>query len=175
MIRLIFVLRRTPSMSREQFQKYWHEVHGPLVAKHATTLSILRYVQDHTLDDPMNEQMARARGGNGNALRRRRGTLVDSSRRVSGEYRELGGAGCRQGTGRRRSEIYRPAEFTALARLRISADQSFGRYSRAPQQRPGEDFLSACVIRPTRRWSRRSSTGEPIMGRLFGGSREALI
>lgn len=63
MIRLIFVLRRTPSMSREQFQKYWHEVHGPLVAKHATTLSILRYVQDHTLDDPMNEQMAGARGG----------------------------------------------------------------------------------------------------------------
>jgi uncharacterized protein (TIGR02118 family) len=63
MIRLIFVLRRKPSTSREQFQKYWHEVHGPLVAKHATTLNILRYVQDHTLDDPMNEQMARARGG----------------------------------------------------------------------------------------------------------------
>ena len=63
MIRLIFVLRRKPSMSREQFQKYWHEVHGPLVARHATTLNILRYLQDHTLDDPMNEQMARQRGG----------------------------------------------------------------------------------------------------------------
>jgi uncharacterized protein (TIGR02118 family) len=63
MIRLIFVLRRKPSLSREQFQKYWHETHGPLVAKHATALNILRYVQDHTLEDPMNQQMARARGG----------------------------------------------------------------------------------------------------------------
>ena len=63
MIRLIYVLRRKPSMSREEFQKYWHEVHGPIVAKHATALNILRYLQDHTLDDPMNEQMARARGG----------------------------------------------------------------------------------------------------------------
>ncbi|MBV8137782.1 MAG: EthD domain-containing protein [Deltaproteobacteria bacterium] len=63
MIRLIFVLRRKPSMSREQFQKYWHEVHGPLVAKHATNLNILRYVQDHTLEDPMNQGMANARGG----------------------------------------------------------------------------------------------------------------
>ena len=63
MIRLIFVLRRKPSMSREQFQKYWNEVHGPLVAKHVTTLNILRYVQDHTLDDPTNEQMAHERGG----------------------------------------------------------------------------------------------------------------
>ena len=63
MIRLIFVLRRKPSMTRAEFQKYWHEVHGPLVAKHATNLNILRYLQDHTLDDPMNEQMAHARGG----------------------------------------------------------------------------------------------------------------
>ena len=63
MIRLIYVLRRKPSMSRDEFQKYWHEVHGPLVARHATALNILRYLQDHTLDDPMNEQMAHARGG----------------------------------------------------------------------------------------------------------------
>lgn len=50
-------------MSREEFQKYWHESHGPLVARHTTSLNILRYVQNHTLDDPMNEQMAHARGG----------------------------------------------------------------------------------------------------------------
>src|ERR1700733_11945266 len=62
MIRLEFVLRRKPSMSLAEFQKYWHEGHGPIVAKHATTLNILRYVQLHTLDDPMNEQMAKARG-----------------------------------------------------------------------------------------------------------------
>jgi uncharacterized protein (TIGR02118 family) len=63
MIRLIFVLRRKPAMSRAEFQKYWHEEHAPLVASHTTNLNMLRYVQDHTLDDPMNEQMAKARGG----------------------------------------------------------------------------------------------------------------
>ncbi len=63
MIRLIFPLRRKPGMSLAEFQDRWHNVHGPIVAKHATTLNILRYVQDHTLDDPMNEQMAKARGG----------------------------------------------------------------------------------------------------------------
>ena len=63
MIRLTFVLRRKPSMSRVEFQQYWREVHGPLVAKSSTALNILRYVQVHTLDDPINDQLAEARGG----------------------------------------------------------------------------------------------------------------
>jgi uncharacterized protein (TIGR02118 family) len=63
MIRLTFVLRRKAGMSLADFQKYWREVHGPLVAKHATTLNILRYVQVHTLEDPINDQLASARGG----------------------------------------------------------------------------------------------------------------
>lgn len=63
MIRLTFVLRRKAGMSREEFQQYWREVHGPLVAKHAMALNIHRYVQVHTLDDPINDQLAQARGG----------------------------------------------------------------------------------------------------------------
>ena len=63
MIRLTFVLRRRPELSREQFQDYWRRQHGPLVAKHSTHLGMLRYVQVHTLDDPINDQMAEARGG----------------------------------------------------------------------------------------------------------------
>jgi uncharacterized protein (TIGR02118 family) len=62
MIRLTFVLRRNPNLSRAAFQQYWREVHGPLVAKYATTLNILRYVQVHTLEDPINDQLAGARG-----------------------------------------------------------------------------------------------------------------
>jgi hypothetical protein len=62
MIRLVFVLRRQPNMSRADFQRYWREVHGPLVAKHSTTLNILRYVQLHTLDDSVNDQLAGSRG-----------------------------------------------------------------------------------------------------------------
>ncbi|MEM7467422.1 MAG: EthD domain-containing protein [Pseudomonadota bacterium] len=63
MIRLVFVLRRKDGMSREDFQKYWKDVHGPLVAKHSTRLAIHRYIQLHTLDDPINEGLASARGG----------------------------------------------------------------------------------------------------------------
>jgi uncharacterized protein (TIGR02118 family) len=62
MIRLTFVLRKKPRMSMEKFQKYWREKHGPLVAKHATTLDIQRYVQVHTLDDPLNEALPTGRG-----------------------------------------------------------------------------------------------------------------
>jgi hypothetical protein len=62
MIRLTFLLRRKQGMSLAEFQRYWREVHGPLVARHATTLGILRYVQVHTLEDPINDQLAGARG-----------------------------------------------------------------------------------------------------------------
>ena len=63
MIRLTFVLRRKPELSREDFQSYWRSTHGPLVAKHAQHLNVLRYVQVHTLEDPANDAMAAARGG----------------------------------------------------------------------------------------------------------------
>lgn len=51
MIRLTFLLRRKPDMSLAEFQKYWRENHGPLVAGHAHTLNVLRYVQVHALED----------------------------------------------------------------------------------------------------------------------------
>jgi uncharacterized protein (TIGR02118 family) len=63
MLRIEFALRRKPGMSREDFQQYWRDVHGPLVARHSTTLAIHRYIQLHTLDDPINEALAEARGG----------------------------------------------------------------------------------------------------------------
>ena len=62
MIRLIYLLRRKPELSLADFQAYWQNTHGPLVAKHSTTLNILRYVQVHTIDDPMNEGLGGERG-----------------------------------------------------------------------------------------------------------------
>lgn len=62
MIRLTYPLRRKPGMSTADFQEYWRTIHGPLVARHATTLNILRYVQVHTLDDPANQELSRPRG-----------------------------------------------------------------------------------------------------------------
>jgi len=61
-LKLIFCLHRLPHLSRAEFQRYWREVHGPLVRRHASALRIRRYVQAHTLDDPLNAALQAGRG-----------------------------------------------------------------------------------------------------------------
>jgi uncharacterized protein (TIGR02118 family) len=63
MIRLVFLMRRQPHLSLEEFHTYWRDEHGPLVAFHQRHLGIVRYTQAHRLEDPANERMAEARGG----------------------------------------------------------------------------------------------------------------
>jgi uncharacterized protein (TIGR02118 family) len=62
MYKLVFCLRRLPHLSRQEFQSYWRDTHAALVRHHAEVLHIRRYVQVHTLDDPLNEAL-RARHG----------------------------------------------------------------------------------------------------------------
>jgi hypothetical protein len=61
-IRLVFALRRQSHLTLAEFQDYWLNQHAPLVASLATDLNILRYVQTHTLESPMNEAAQKARG-----------------------------------------------------------------------------------------------------------------
>ncbi len=49
-------------MSRAEFQEYWLHHHGPLFQKFANTYKAVRYVQSHTLDTPLNENMKKSRG-----------------------------------------------------------------------------------------------------------------
>lgn len=49
MIKLTFCLVRAPHLTRAQFQDYWFNRHGPLVASVADVLRIRRYVQLHSL------------------------------------------------------------------------------------------------------------------------------
>ena len=51
MIKIIFCLRRRPTLTREAFADYWLNQHGPLVRRLAADLRIQRYVQSHTLSD----------------------------------------------------------------------------------------------------------------------------
>ena len=62
MIKLVFALRRRPDLTREEFQTYWREQHAPLVASHAETLGIRRYVQVHTLPDVLHAALRDSRG-----------------------------------------------------------------------------------------------------------------
>lgn len=63
MVKLIFCARRAAHLSRAEFQRYWREVHGPLVRTYAAVLRIRRYVQVHTLDHPVQEALRASRGG----------------------------------------------------------------------------------------------------------------
>ena len=63
MIRLVYLLRRKPELSLDEFHRVWRDEHGPLVAFHQIGLGIVRYTQSHRVDDPANEAMTAARGG----------------------------------------------------------------------------------------------------------------
>jgi len=62
MIKLVYCARRLPHFSREEFQRYWREKHGPLVRSHAKVLRIRRYVQVHTLESPINDVLRESHG-----------------------------------------------------------------------------------------------------------------
>ncbi len=62
MIKLVMCLHRHPGMTREQFQDYWKNNHGPFFMKNAGTMRAKRYVQSHTVDTPLNEGMKSSRG-----------------------------------------------------------------------------------------------------------------
>lgn len=62
MAHLMFCLRRLPQLTREQFQDYWRNVHGPLVRAHAQALGLSGYVQNHSLPEDANGRLARERG-----------------------------------------------------------------------------------------------------------------
>jgi uncharacterized protein (TIGR02118 family) len=62
MIRLVYVVRRLPNMTREEFQRYWLDTHGPLVSSYASAMKIRRYIQSHTINDPRNEMVRELRG-----------------------------------------------------------------------------------------------------------------
>lgn len=62
MIKLVMCVCRRPELSRQQFQDYWLTIHGPLLKKFAATYKVVRYVQSHTIDTPLNKAVQDSRG-----------------------------------------------------------------------------------------------------------------
>jgi uncharacterized protein (TIGR02118 family) len=56
-VKLIYCLRRLSHLSREEFQQYWREKHGPLVQSNGDAHKIRRYVQAHTAHDKVNQAL----------------------------------------------------------------------------------------------------------------------
>jgi uncharacterized protein (TIGR02118 family) len=63
MIKLTFCLVRLPHLTREAFQDYWLNTHGPLVRSFQEVLRIRRYVQTHSLDEGVSAGIRASRGG----------------------------------------------------------------------------------------------------------------
>lgn len=55
-------LCRHPQMTREAFQEYWRDEHGPFFMKNAALMRAKKYVQSHTIDSPMNDAFRESRG-----------------------------------------------------------------------------------------------------------------
>jgi uncharacterized protein (TIGR02118 family) len=63
MIKLVFCVRRLPTLSESEFHRYWFEDHAELVRQHAATLRIRHYTQSHTFSDVRLSPAIDARGG----------------------------------------------------------------------------------------------------------------
>jgi uncharacterized protein (TIGR02118 family) len=59
LIKLTMCVRRLPHLTREQFDAYWKEQHGPLVRSHQSVLKINRYVQTSPLSDDRAQEALR--------------------------------------------------------------------------------------------------------------------
>jgi uncharacterized protein (TIGR02118 family) len=62
MIKLMFVVRRRPDVSPEEFHRYWRDEHGPLFRSFQGVLGYERYVQVHRLDVGLNDSLRESRG-----------------------------------------------------------------------------------------------------------------
>jgi uncharacterized protein (TIGR02118 family) len=62
MIKVTFCLHRLPKLGLGEFHDYWLNKHGPLVRRLQPALGMVRYVQQHRLDNDLAAGMQRVRG-----------------------------------------------------------------------------------------------------------------
>lgn len=62
MIKFVYCIRKKADLSDEEFHTFWRDVHGPFIRKLAQTLQATKYIQSHTLNTPVNAEIAKSRG-----------------------------------------------------------------------------------------------------------------
>jgi len=62
MVKFIMCCTRHPNMTREQFQDYWLNQHGPFFMENASTMRAKKYIQSHTINTPLNDGLKESRG-----------------------------------------------------------------------------------------------------------------
>lgn len=61
-VKLVYVARRRPELTPEEFQQYWAHGHANLWKELQGVMGFLKYVQSHPLDTDVNTAFAKARG-----------------------------------------------------------------------------------------------------------------
>ena len=62
MAKLVYCVRKLPTLSDEAFFTYWLNNHGPLVRRFANAIRAEKYVQSHTVSTPVNALLQQSRG-----------------------------------------------------------------------------------------------------------------
>ncbi|MBD2460267.1 EthD domain-containing protein [Oscillatoria sp. FACHB-1407] len=62
MIKFVYCIRKRADLSEEAFHTFWRDVHGPFIRNLAKTLRATKYIQSHTLNTPINAEIAKSRG-----------------------------------------------------------------------------------------------------------------
>jgi hypothetical protein len=61
-VKIHFPLRHIASMDEQEVRRYWLTNHGPIIRSHAPASGLLRYVQVHRADHPLDEGLRASRG-----------------------------------------------------------------------------------------------------------------
>lgn len=62
MIKLMFCVRKRADLSDEEFRTFWKDKHGPFIRSLAKTIRAKKYIQSHTINTPLNEDLVKSRG-----------------------------------------------------------------------------------------------------------------
>ena len=62
MIKLVYCIRKRANLTDEEFHTYWREKHGAFIRSLAKTIRAKKYIQCHTMNSPINEELVRSRG-----------------------------------------------------------------------------------------------------------------
>jgi uncharacterized protein (TIGR02118 family) len=61
-VKLVYVARRRPEMTPEEFREYFADGHAALLRELQAVMGFRKYVQSHPLESPVNAAFAKARG-----------------------------------------------------------------------------------------------------------------
>lgn len=60
----MYCIRKRADLTNEEFHTYWREKHSAFIRSLATAIRATKYIQSHTLDTPINNEIVRSRGLN---------------------------------------------------------------------------------------------------------------